>query len=150
VVVTRPFYMLDEKVTAEMYGRFLTSEDHPQGEKLTAESPRGRGLHPPLASVDWTSAILFCNWLSRAEGRTPCYRPDASGRLGLTCDFRANGYRLPTDAEWEHVFRCGTTTRFVTGDDADRLLDYGRVFGTTTGPGKAFRPNPWGVFDLLG
>jgi formylglycine-generating enzyme required for sulfatase activity/tetratricopeptide (TPR) repeat protein len=150
VVVTRPFYMLDEKVTAEMYGRFLASKDHPQGEKLTADSQRGQGMHPPLASVNWTSAIQFCNWLSRAEGRVPCYRPEASGRLGLTCDFRANGYRLPTDAEWEHVFRCGTTTRFTTGDDADRLLDYGRVFGTTTGPGKAFRPNPWGVFDLLG
>jgi serine/threonine protein kinase/formylglycine-generating enzyme required for sulfatase activity/tetratricopeptide (TPR) repeat protein len=149
VLVTRPFYILDDKVTAEMYRRFL-ADDHPEGEQLPAVAREGIDLHPPLASVSWTSAILFCNWLSRKEGRTPCYRPDASGRLGLTCDFRANGYRLPTDAEWEHVFRCGTTTRFVAGDDEGRLLDYGRVFATTTGPGKEFRPNSWGVFDLLG
>jgi tetratricopeptide (TPR) repeat protein len=108
-------------------------------------------LSQPLARVDWASALLFCNWLSRAEGRTPCYRPDAAGRLGLTCDFQANGYRLPTEAEWEYCYRHGTTTRYVTGDDIDRLPDYGRLFGPNEGgAGKAFLPNPWGLFDLLG
>jgi tetratricopeptide (TPR) repeat protein len=141
--------MLDQEVTADWYRHFLESDDHPEGEKLT-EAARRADLSHAVANVDWYSAILFCNWLSRAEGRTPCYRPDASGRLGLHCDFRANGYRLPTDAEWEYVFRSGTTTRFVTGDDSRRMLDYGRVFAADFGPGKQFYPNPWGLFDLLG
>jgi formylglycine-generating enzyme required for sulfatase activity/tetratricopeptide (TPR) repeat protein len=164
VVLTRPFFMADEALTAKCYRRFLDSDDHPAGETLAAGS-RPTEPNPPtanldwhkpllsqgLANVDWASAIRFCNWLSRAEGRTPCYRLDASGRgLGLTCDFRANGYRLQTDAEWEYVFRCGTRTRFVTGDDVTRMLDYGRVFATDVGVGKMFYPNPWGLFDLLG
>lgn len=149
VVLTRPFFMADREVTAEGYRRFLESDDHPEGEKLT-EVARRADLGHGTARVYWAGAILFCNWLSRAEGRTPCYRPDASGRLGGTCDFRANGYRLPTDAECEHVFRCGTATRFVTGDDIDRMLDYGRVFAAEIGPGKQYYPNPWGLFDLLG
>jgi formylglycine-generating enzyme required for sulfatase activity/tetratricopeptide (TPR) repeat protein len=149
VVLTRPFFLVDQEVTAEWYRRFLDSDDHPDGEKLT-EAARRADLSSPVANVDWASAVLFCNWLSRAEGRTPCYRPDASGRLGLTCDFRANGYRLPTNAEWEYVFRYGTSTRFVTGDDVTRMMEYGSVFGTSLGPGKTFYPNPWGFFDLVG
>jgi WD40 repeat protein/formylglycine-generating enzyme required for sulfatase activity/tetratricopeptide (TPR) repeat protein/tRNA A-37 threonylcarbamoyl transferase component Bud32 len=149
VVLTRPFFMADQEVTADWYRRFLDSDDHPDGERLT-EAARRADLSHAVAKVDWPSAILFCNWLSRAEGRSPCYRPDASGRLGLTCDFRANGYRLPTDAEWEYVFRCGTTTRFVTGDDLGRMPDYGRVAVADLGPGKTCYPNPWGLFDLLG
>jgi serine/threonine protein kinase/formylglycine-generating enzyme required for sulfatase activity/tetratricopeptide (TPR) repeat protein len=149
IVLPRPFFMLDQEVTTEWYRRFLKSPDHPAGERLTDQG-RDEDLSHPVASVRWPSAILFCNWLSRAEGRTPCYRPDASGRLGVTCDFRANGYRLPTEAEWEYAFRHGTTTQFVTGDDVSRMLDYGRVFAGELGPPKTFYPNPWGFFDLLG
>jgi serine/threonine protein kinase/formylglycine-generating enzyme required for sulfatase activity/Tfp pilus assembly protein PilF len=157
IVVTRPFFMLDQELTAEWYRRFLESDDHPAGEKLT-EAARRVDPSYPVARVDWESAILFCNWLSRAEGRTPCYKPDASGRLGLSCDFQANGYRVPTNAEFEHAFRAGTTTRFVTGQYVDRLADYGRLFesayGTgkryVWGTGKMYYPSPWGLFDILG
>jgi serine/threonine protein kinase/formylglycine-generating enzyme required for sulfatase activity len=150
VVLTRPFFMLDQEVTAEWYRRFLASDDHPSGEALT-DAARHADSRDTLARPDWNSALLFCNWLSRREGRTPCYQiPPPEEAVTATCDFKANGYRLPTDAEWEYAFRCGSTTRYVTGDDVSRMLDYGRVFATHPGPGKAFFPNPWGLFDLLG
>lgn len=151
VVLTRPFFMLDQEVTAHWYRGFLDSDDHPPGERLTPAS-RNADLRFSLARADWMSAVLFCNWLSRQEGRTPCYQiPMATPNVAaVTCDFQANGYRLPTDAEWEYAFRCGSTTRYVTGDDLDRMLDYGRIFATHPGQGKAFLPNPWGLFDLLG
>jgi formylglycine-generating enzyme required for sulfatase activity len=152
VVMTRPLFVLDQEVSAAWYRRFLVSNEHPAAEaRYSAIQPK-----QPSAPVkiDWHSALRYCNWLSRQEGRTPCYqfRPQASGadHVDVSCDFQANGYRLPTCAEWEHVFRCGSTTRYVTGDDVRSMLDYGRVFATDTGPGKVYFPNPSGVFDLLG
>jgi serine/threonine protein kinase/formylglycine-generating enzyme required for sulfatase activity len=148
VVLTQSFFMGDQEVTAEWYRWFLNSTDHPKSEELT-DAARQADLQYSLARVNWRNAILFCNWLSRAEGRKPCYRPADPG-LGMQCDFTANGYRLPTDAEWEHAYRCGTTTRFFVGEDVGRLLEYGRVFATGPGPGKCFFPNPHGLFDMLG
>ncbi|HTU91567.1 MAG TPA: bifunctional serine/threonine-protein kinase/formylglycine-generating enzyme family protein [Gemmataceae bacterium] len=148
VVLTRSFFIGDQEVTAEWYRRFLHSTDHPKGEELM-DAARQAELKNELVRVDRRSAVLFCNWLSRAEGRTPCYRPAGPG-LGMKCDFTANGYRLPTDSEWEHAFRCGTTTRFFVGEDVSRMLEYGRVFAIEPGRGKCFFPNPHGLFDMLG
>jgi serine/threonine protein kinase/formylglycine-generating enzyme required for sulfatase activity/Flp pilus assembly protein TadD len=147
IVLTRPFFMADAEATSESYRAFLAAPHPPEEEKLMEEA-RQAELGYPAVWVSWKGAIPYCNWLSREEGRTPCYRV---GPLGIFCDFRANGYRLPTEAQWEHAFRCGTTTQYVTGEDIDRLQDYGRLFGPDLGgPGKEFLPNPWGVFDLLG
>jgi formylglycine-generating enzyme required for sulfatase activity len=113
----------------------------------------------PAADVSWQEAVLFCNWLSAKEARRPCYRrlPPPDGKPGQKgqwhCDFAADGYRLPTEAEWEYLCRAGTTTDYSFGDDARLLPRYAVTFGNSDGdpwPGGSKLPNDWGLFDTHG
>ncbi len=74
----------------------------------------GRENHP-VVGVSWQGALDFCNGLSRMEGLTPAYDVEKE-----TCDWNANGYRLPTEAEWEYAARGGNTRKFYPwGDTID-------------------------------
>ncbi len=67
----------------------------------------------PVTNITWYDAIQYCNRLSMNEGLTPCY--NVSGTT-VTWNKAANGYRLPTEAEWEYAARAATTTPFHFGD----------------------------------
>lgn len=105
----------------------------------------GAGDVLPVDSVSWNDAVEFCNRLSEREGSTPAYRREGQCTEEVTS---ADGYRLPTEAEWEYACRAGTTgPRY---GELDEIAWYRGNSGGTAHPVGRKRPNAWGLYDMLG
>ncbi|MBU1877381.1 MAG: SUMF1/EgtB/PvdO family nonheme iron enzyme, partial [Chloroflexi bacterium] len=146
VHITRPFYISKYEVTQEQYRRFCV--DTP-GAKRPQDLGWGNGPQHSLPVV-WYDAVKFCNWLSEQEGLTPCY----SGKGRFTeCDFSANGYRLPTEAEWEYAARGGHLSQgfeYAGSDDVDRVAWYNGNSAAQIQPVGQKQPNELGLYDMSG
>jgi formylglycine-generating enzyme required for sulfatase activity len=131
------FYMDTHEITQKAYASLM------QNNPAKSKAP-----DKPVEQVDWYHAVLYCNLRSLKEGLKPCY--DANT---LTCDFRADGYRLPTEAEWECACRAGTQTRYSFGDAPVKLNAcawFKDNASQTTHPAAQKLPNPWGLYDMHG
>ncbi|HEV3262476.1 MAG TPA: SUMF1/EgtB/PvdO family nonheme iron enzyme [Gemmataceae bacterium] len=163
VSLTRPFFLCDREVSLDLFRQFVADADAAV-ETPTRWTPPAKLVTPtgdcPVLMVNWQDAVLFCNWLSRREGRQPCYHRTGVKTVKLNdkkvsmpvwrCDFAAAGYRLPTEAEWEYACRAGTTTRWSFGDDEGDLDRYGVVHQPQAAPVATKLPNDWGLFDMHG
>ena len=153
--MSRPFYLADREVWVDLFGAFaddptLAAEERPRDwHRHNEVSPSG---DCPANSVSLTDAVRFCNWLSRKEGRRPAYKSTGPGSLEWVYLPDGDGYRLPTEEEWEYAFRAGTATRFPFGRQADMLtlMRYGNIDLMSSQPGGSRMPNDWGLFDMLG
>lgn len=102
----------------------------------------------PLEQINWTDAALYCNDRSRAEGLEPCYDEET-----WQCNFQSNGFRLPTEAEWEYAARAGTSTKYSFGNDERRLKIYAWFAENSSGKTHLVgqkKPNLWGLYDMHG
>ena len=106
------------EISAFHVDKYLVTQD--QYQKIMGENPsRWKGTNNPVEQVRWSDAVRFCNKRSEQEGLRPCYDLKT-----WKCDFDADGYRLPTEAEWEYACRAGASSAYCFGDDSSKLGDY--------------------------
>ncbi len=145
----------------------LTQKEYSE---ITGENPSNfSGDDLPVENVSWLDAVLFCNAYSEKMGLTPVYSVDGNN---ISWDRSADGYRLPTEAEWEYACRAGTTTPFNTENSpSDEQANYyghypymieGNYFtqeNLETKPGTyrqttlavdSFEPNKFGLYNMHG
>ncbi|GGA10926.1 hypothetical protein GCM10008018_65250 [Paenibacillus marchantiophytorum] len=130
----QPFLLAPYPVTAGMYSA------------ITSESACSVERDPmPIVNVSWHEAVIFCNLLSQRVGLKESYTIQGED---IICDWEANGYRLPSEAEWQYACKAGTTG--YRYGEVEQIAWYNENSEGTSHEVGQKQPNPWGLYDMLG
>ena len=124
-----------------------------------------KGDNKPVEMVSWFDAIYFCNKLSEKFGLTPVYEVDGKTNVStwkytphqgkrlvgeITMNSTANGFRLPTEEEWEYAAKGGQSYRYSGSDNLDEVAWYSHNSGYRTHPVGQKKSNGYGLYDMSG
>lgn len=170
VAIRSDFYLGKHEVTQEQYQKIMGKNSSAFKSEDGFFFAYDASLQP-VDNVRWYDAISFCNNLSANQGLEPCYTNSAGSSIievgdNVFCNWEANGYRLPTEAEWEYCCKAGTNTRFSWGNAEDESTakqnawyqknadqeSWSVPHAERHGPQPVgqLEPNPWGICDMHG
>jgi len=153
VRLTRSFLLATVPVTQAMWVAVMgKNPSHFQGDDH------------PVEKVSWFDCVRFCNKLSIHEGLTPAYRIGKGETPKVVWSWKADGYRLPTEAEWEYAARAGEAFLYAGSDVLEDVGWFGNLYwngevwiegdpgnsGGRTHPVGQKQPNSWGLYDMSG
>lgn len=133
-VEIKPFLLARYPVTMDLYYAIINQ-------------PSFTGDPKPAVNISWHDAISFCNLFSQKTGLKECYSISHDGK-NVICDWEADGYRLPSEAEWQYACKAGTTG--YRYGELDRIAWYDENSGGILHEAGKKEPNAWGLYDMLG
>ncbi|MFD6209215.1 MULTISPECIES: SUMF1/EgtB/PvdO family nonheme iron enzyme [unclassified Peribacillus] len=132
----RPFRLACYPVTRGLYYDIANKSPH-----------SFHGDLKPVVNISWNEAISFCNLLSQKAGLKACYSISNDGEK-IICDWESDGYRLPSEAEWQYACKAGTTGyRYGV---LDKIAWYSENSKSKIHEVGRKEPNAWGLYDMLG
>lgn len=158
IVTVSPFQMARTETTWWQYNLFCTATGYTQPEK----PGWGSDGDNPVVYVSWYDAVVYCNWRSEREGLNTAYTIDSLNKdLNNTHEYdeikwaitfvpNANGFRLPTEAEWEYAARAGTGFKYAGDSLLDNVGWYYKNSGSRTNTVAQKKPNGYGLCDING
>lgn len=168
-VIVRSFYICEHEVTVGEYMKFCKAteknmpslpskewfESHTDTKKFYPSAAKkwwGWEKELPMHNITWYDAIEYCNWLSQKNGLEKCYKKNEDD--GWDTDLKKNGYRLPTEAEWEFAARGGNKSKGYRFSGSNNVAEVGWIDITTKQKGPSYvkrkKPNELGIYDMCG
>jgi len=146
-VTIAPFKMAKTETTWWQYNLFCEAT----GREKPGKPGWGSDGDNPVVNVDWYDAVAYANWLSLRESRdTAIAITGSGGDERYEINLQVNGYRLPTEAEWEYAARAHTPYIYAGSDDLDSVAWYSSNSGSRTRPAAGKKANAFDLHDMSG